>query len=222
MIEFDAEYKGKPRNVLPVTHGLEALNNFKHLFWFRCFVDLFYRGDCAERDPRRTKAIGGRRWAKCLLTRVDFRGWRMSIDFVASLYNILMRRDQMLAVHWVITGNPFFQQDADLLKDISAKDFATAALACGECSTVRQMLRKDGVDLKVKTVLRQMKIVQGMVEGSDEERLNMRHKFVALRIWNGFSSIFFTLNPADTHSALTVTFCNADHFHIEKISLELG
>ena len=38
------------------------------------------------------------RWAKVLLTRDDFSLWRMDVEFVASVYDIHLRRDQMGAV----------------------------------------------------------------------------------------------------------------------------
>ncbi len=72
------------------------LSIFDPDFWPHCFVDLFFRGDCQERVATgRQTFLPGFRWAKCLLTRHDFRGWSTNIEFVVSLYNILLRRAQM-------------------------------------------------------------------------------------------------------------------------------
>ena len=42
-----------------------------------------------------------------------------------------------------------------------------------------------------------------------------------MRIWSGCSSLFFTLNPHDIRSPLTVVLINREHFHVEKFSLDL-
>ena len=138
---------------------------------------------CQQRPPH---GIDGRHWAKCLVQRADFRGWRTNIDFVACLYNILLRREQLRAIAAEVRYNPLFTQEADVLKEVTRKDLVAAALASGECNSVRQLLRKENLDNKVKTALRRMEIVQRRVEGSDAERSSCRYKFVAMRVWNGF------------------------------------
>ena len=61
----------------------------------------------------------------------------------------------------------FFTQEADVLKEVTSKDLVAAAFANGECNSVRQLLRKQGLDDKVKTALRRMEIVQRRADGSD-------------------------------------------------------
>ena len=177
-------------------HKEQPLNSFTPDCWFRCFVDLFYRGYCMERSRQRSSPVlDGRQWAKCLLTRADFRGWSGSIDFVACLYNVLMRRDQLRAVSAEFKYNPFFQAEAEVLKEVTSEDLVAAALASGDCNSVRKLMQKKNLDGKVKVALQRMEIVQRRVEGSEADRSSCRFKFVAMRIWNGFSSLFFTLNP---------------------------
>ena len=74
------------------------LNNHTLLSWYLCFVRLFPRGDCAERCSERPTHIPSWKWAKCLLTRADTDHWRTDVEFIASLYNIFLRRDQINAV----------------------------------------------------------------------------------------------------------------------------
>ena len=69
------------------------LNNRDPLFWCSCFVKLFPRGDCAERCAERPTFLPAWRWAKCLLTRADAAHWRTDVEFIASLYNIFLRRE---------------------------------------------------------------------------------------------------------------------------------
>ena len=107
-----------------------------------------------------------------------------------------------------------------MLVEVTSQDLVAAALASGECNSARQLLRKQNLDNTVKTVLRRMEIVQRRVDGSDAERSSCRFKVVALRVWNGFSTLFFTLNPNDDHSPLTVLFANQEHTHAEEIPLD--
>jgi hypothetical protein len=118
------------------------LSNFAPGFWSHCFLHLFSRGDCAERDRHRqlgpySKDLGqwGKKWAHCLVRRADFNGWRLSVDFIASLYNILLRRDQMRAVQ--IEASKLSSRDVDLLSKVSAIDIVSAAVASGDCETLR-------------------------------------------------------------------------------------
>ena len=68
------------------------------LFWHSCFVRLFPRGDCAERFSERLTFLPFGRWAECLLSRADADHWRTDVEFMASVYNIFLRRGQVNAV----------------------------------------------------------------------------------------------------------------------------
>ena len=78
-------------------HSETPLPNHDPRFWCFCFLDLFCRGDCTERvgvgvqKPR----VQDFRWAEGLLTRADNRTWRMDFEFIACLYNVLLRRAQL-------------------------------------------------------------------------------------------------------------------------------
>ena len=90
----------------------DVLSSFAPEFWHDCFIDLFFRGDCQERVPfpgRPTK-LPDFLWGKCLLSRADNMAWRTNLEFVASLYNILLRRSQMRAVHFVVVQSPVLSQ----------------------------------------------------------------------------------------------------------------
>ena len=86
-----------------MTHREQFLNNFEKDFWASCFLDLFPRGDCQERSLRR-KQCPDWKWAT-LITRVDARRWRRSREFVACLYNVLLRRSQLRAVKLFIDSH---------------------------------------------------------------------------------------------------------------------
>ena len=83
---------------LVVSHSEKFLRSNDPGFWCMCFLRLFPRGDCAEKCPERPSSLSHQDWAGCLLERADFKLWRLDVEFVATLYNIFLRRDQMRAV----------------------------------------------------------------------------------------------------------------------------
>ena len=67
-----------------------------------------------------------------------------------------------------------------------------------------------------------MNQIQRNVRGSEAEKDTLRHRFRAMRIWNGFSSLFFTLNPNDIKSPLTIAMVDKEKFHVRHFSLDLS
>ena len=86
----------KMQTVQRVSHGSILLNSFADDFWIQCFLDLFFRGDCKEKYNEHKPQLGGKKWIRLLLRRADFKGWSQSKEFAASVYNVLLRREQML------------------------------------------------------------------------------------------------------------------------------
>ena len=92
---------------ITVQHSDTFLNSRDHLYWYKCFVRLFPRGDCAERCVERPNHLPSWRWCKTLLTRADSCLWRQDVEFIASLYNIQLRRAQVNAVEMFCRKTPF-------------------------------------------------------------------------------------------------------------------
>ena len=224
--KFDLLYHGDEPNILHIGHEEKLLSKFSPTFWSHCFIHLFSRGDCAERDRRRqlgpySKDLGqwGKRWADCLVRRADYTGWRLSVDLIATLYNILLRRDQMRAVH--IEVSKLTSREVELLSQVSADDILNAARASGDCDTLRKILRVDGLNAALKSAFRHMQTAQRNVRGSEASKTSLQNKFTAVRLWSGCSSLFFTLNPY-ARQPLTLALCNQDYFRIEHFSLDLS
>ena len=112
-------------------HSSGTLSSFDPRFRCACFVDLFFRGDCSERclPGSRRAGIPDYRWAKCLLIRADAREWRMDVEFVACLYNVLLRRSQLRAVQMTVRQFAFSPDDALALQETTANDLIAHALA---------------------------------------------------------------------------------------------
>ena len=166
------------------------------------------------------RTLRGRSWAKLLMQRVDFLGWGLHKEFAACAYNIMFRRDQMSAVHLHMETNQPYASVSRALQHVSLEHFIAAAVAAGDCRTVADLLRKEDLNVKVKEALRGLQRVLRDVEGSEAQRRALRFKFLGMRLWNGFSALFFTLNPNDLGTPLVIVFCNAEHFHVEEISLD--
>ena len=110
---------------------------------------------------------------------------------------------------------------ADLEK-VSAAGLVAHALASGDVESIRAALRRKNLDKPIERALRGMQIQQRSVRGSEGERDGILHRFQALRLWSGCSSLFFTLNPHDIRSPLTLLLLQED-FHVEKrFSLDLS
>ena len=170
---------------LVVPHSGELLSSRDPLFWCSCFLRLFPRGDCAERCRDRLTHLPSWRWAKCLLTRGDFGLWRLDVEFVASLYNIFLRRDQISAVEACVRSNQLTRGEQCELESLTATGLVAHALSSGDVNSVRDALRRKNLDVPIRNALRQMQIVQRNVRGSESEKDNLMSKFTAIRIWSG-------------------------------------
>ena len=178
-------------NVLTISLSETILNNRNPLFWHSCFVRLFPRADCAEKCLDRKTALPTWRWGKTLMTRADSSLWRQDVEFVASLYNIQLRRDQIYAVEACMKDQTFSAEQKAELEKLTGPSLVANALASGDVQSVREELRKKDLEKPIETAFRKMQIIQRNVRGSEGEKDNLMPKFFALRLWSGCSSLFF-------------------------------
>ena len=153
----------------------QIVNSFDVNFWYFCFVHLFCRGDCAERDSRRANDDGyndlqGKVWAKTLLDRVDFAGWRLSKDFIACLYNIFFRREQFKALKVVIKHHALYATRIPALARLTQKDLLQTALQHGDAKDIRKLLQESDLEETVRSALITLQLTQKLVKNSDAER----------------------------------------------------
>ena len=172
-----------------ILHSTEFVVTSDPLFWYSCFVRLFPRGDCLEKCFERSVHLPSWRWAKCLLTRSDTALWRTDVEFVASLYNIFLRRDQVSAVEATVKRLDFNEGTRKALHSLTAAGLMATALASGDVNSVRAVLKKN-LEEPIGKALREMNIAQSKVRGSEAERDNFMPKFVPMRLWNGCASPF--------------------------------
>ena len=108
----------KDKHTLYISHQNTFLNNWNPLFWHNCFVSLFPRGDCAEICRERSSKLTPNKWSKTLLTRADTPLWRQDVEFVASMYNVHLRRDQIRAVQMCVESAWFTEAEKNELKGV--------------------------------------------------------------------------------------------------------
>ena len=101
------------------------------------------------------------------------------------------------------------------LQELTATGLVQQVMASGDVNSVRAGLRKNNLEAPVQEALRQMQITNRKVRGSEEERDSLIFKFRALRIWSGWASLFFTLNPHDIKSPISISLLQHD-FKFEK------
>ena len=209
---------------LVVPHSKDFLSSRDPLFWFSCFVSLFPRGDCAERCAARLKHLPPKQWVKTLLTRADTSMWRCDVEFVACVYNIFLRREQINAVEAYIRSPRMTSEQMADLQALIAEGLFAAAMASGEVGSVRKLLQgsKTNLEKPVKSAFLHLQAIQRQVAGSESEKDNLLPMFTALRIWSGCSSLFITLNPHDIRSPMTLLLLHGGETFHQEFSLDFS
>ena len=227
--QWEEAADGTTQPTVTVRETLIPLNSFTKEFWGKPFVHLFPRTDCMERDCNRTPGslgrndrLRGKAWGKVLLSRVDFRGWARSKQFIACLFNIFYRREQYGSIKKVVLYDPLFQQNRKALAGLSAQKILLAAAEAGDAPGAREILCKANLDKDLGHLVKMIHTVTRNIDWSDAARTATRIKFTALRIWSGMSVIFFTLNPSERSSGLTLKFCGPYTEETRNFSLDLS
>ena len=189
-------------------------------FWYSCFVRLFPRGDAQEKSVRRMTHIPSWRWAKTLLTRADCSLWRCNVEFVACLYNVFLRREQISAVEILMKTRTLSPSQLGELETLTADGLVAHALASGDVHSVRDLLRRKNLEAPLRLAFSTMQMIQRRVRGSDSEKDGLIPQFLAMRVWGGCSSLFFTLNPHDIRSPLTMKLLQGPQTHSAHFSLD--
>ena len=142
------------------------------------------------------------------------------MEFVASLYNVFLRRDQVSAVEAFYKSSRLSPENQADLQAVTAHSLVSYALSSGDVNSVKDFLKKKNLDVPLRNTFRQLQIAQRNVRGSEAEKDNILPKFMALRLWSGCSSLFFTLNPHDIRSPLTLLFIHDGTPLERKFSLD--
>lgn len=126
-----------------VLSGSEPLSSFHVAFWVFCFPHLFPYGDGVDGGAR-LRRFPNSLWARHLLLRSDRDKdnfpWSLDLDFLATVFGVLHRREVMRAVQVKINAKGFSCQ-IDALKSLQATDFAALARVMSANSGIKEALR---------------------------------------------------------------------------------
>ena len=156
-----------------IEHSDEFLSSRNPLFWYSCFVRLFPRGDCLETGHYRQTLISSEQWVKTLLMRADSRLWSQDVEFVACLYNIQLRKEQVKAVEVCYRKLQMSENEIQELAALTSTGLVATALSSGDVESVRSVLRKKNLEKPVERAFLAMRVVQRQVRGSEAEKDNL-------------------------------------------------
>ena len=205
-----------------VTCGPDFMSSWSVDFWRKTFVEAFPRGDCAENDGNvREGRVVGIDWSDLLLNQVDKPWFRNHKEWQATAYKYFFRRAQIRQVQLLVKTNQVFKDEVESLLRLRSSDFLDLALKSTDSDTLRKLMRDSTVVQHVRRAMYQVVKVMRSVPGSDSERHKFQSWFEALRIYAGCGVVFWTLNPRDTNSPLTVRFMADGLWKQERIRLDV-
>ena len=121
------------------------------------------------------------------------------MEFVASVFNIFMRRDQMNKVEACMRKIPgggvvgMTPEQLQKFSEVTAEGLVSSAIASGgDSKSIGEALRKRGLGPATRFAFEKLQAVSRKVRGSAEERDSYRWNFRALQIYSGCSTLFFT------------------------------
>ena len=90
------------------------------------------------------------RWAKYLLTRKDFAVWRQGVEFIATFYNVFLRRDQINAVEAFVRTQTLSQPDLEDIRGLTVAGLIANELGSVDGNSVRALLQKKNLEAPIQ------------------------------------------------------------------------
>ena len=205
-----------------IATGKTLLKSTSPDFWSKAFVHLFPRGDCRENAGKnRNKAMWGTDWTELLMKQVDKPWFRLDNEWQATAYKYIFRRAQIRAAESVIHFNQKFKDEASILNRVAPGELLDLAVNCADHEQLKHALHHSKAVPHVRTAMYHVVKAMRSVSGADSERQKFHKYFQSLRIAHGTGILFFTLNPRDSDSALTLRFLTEGVWKHKVISLDL-
>ena len=108
---------------------------------------------------------------------------------MVSLYNVLLRRNQVGFVEAAIKSFRFSSANLADIQQITATNLVAQALSSGDVNSVRDLLRQKNLNGPIRNAFRSMQIIQRNDRGSEAEKDNIIPKFMGLRLWSGANAV---------------------------------
>ena len=119
----------------------------------------------------------------------------------------------------ITVKQPWWQNLATRLASLKVAELLVAATQMGQHRTMKSLLRNQAVPQTVKTLATTLDAVQKNIPYTTAYRQTFRSRFLALRVYDGASTFFWTLNPADVRHELILVFASGDSFAKRSFSL---
>ena len=142
-------------------------------------------------------------------------------EFQAVAFKYFVRQDQIKEVSTLVNTNQEFQDEASEVMRLHSEDLKELAAGVTSSTKLREALQKSNVAKHVRKAMYHVTTVMRKVEGTDGARHKFHKYFESLRIFHGSGVLFFTLNPRDVDSALTVRYMAEGLWKHDTIRLDL-
>ena len=148
----------------------------------------------------------GVNWSDLLLHQMDKPWFRQHKEWQASAYKYILRREQIRAVETLVHTDQTWKDEASEVQRLSSEDVLQLAHNTSDSASLRKVLFDSEVLPHVRKSLKHVVKVMSKVSGTDSERHKFHAWFESLRVYHGTGVLFWTLNPRDTESALTIRY----------------
>ena len=194
------------KSYLEMPHNPEPENEFCNPALFpKLFPTLFPFGLGGFEDQRRKRPLSFKQQAKHFLNLANDR-FQVHHSFTFLAFNIIQRR-QVLWQSSAKVKKANFQNTAEIFAGICPEDIGTVTdrFARGDDKTAYSDSERH-----VLRLMKEVKLVNRHVPGSNAARLAMRNEIRALMLSHGLPSFFITINPADIYNPLVKFLAGGD------------
>jgi len=184
------------------------------MFWEKSFPLLPHLNKLGGfEDRRRKRPLSFKQQAKHFLNLADDH-FQVHHSFAFLAFNIMQPR-QVLWQSSAKVKRASFQQTAENFADICPEDIETVT-NCYACRDNKTAYTDS--ECCILQLMKEVKLVNQHVPGSNAARLAMRNEIHALMLSHGLPSFFITINPADVYNLL-VKFLAGEDIDLDNLLL---
>ena len=205
-------FRDTNKSYLEMPHDPKPENEFCNPTLFpKLYPTLFPYGLGGFENQHRCSPVSLKMQAKHFLNLADIR-FQVHHSFTFIVFNIMQRR-QILWQSGAKVKRGNFQHTAEIFAGISPDDIETVSnrFARGDHKTAYSESER-----RVLRLMKEVKLVNRHLPGSNAARLAMRNEIRALMLSHGLPSFFITINPADVYNPL-VKFLAGDEINLDDL-----
>ncbi|CAF1433125.1 unnamed protein product, partial [Adineta steineri] len=198
-------------NIYFIPHGKHPANEyFNTAFLPGLYPTLFPYGMGGVENERRQVRVTYAKHIRYFLSYHDFR-FEMNNSFMFVTFNILQRRTACAKAR-ILVSRPYFSSQATEINQLTSAEIKLAL------NQIESNSYNNQTNLRLTTLMKQLKTVSGSVMGSNQSRSNYRVELHSQIFFSSLPNIFMTINPCDLHHPLAMKFAGVD-LNIDDILL---